>query len=393
MKYKKAFDQLEYKNRLSTVKKAMNEKGFDMLVCQDPANMCWLTGFDGWSFYTPQAVIVHLNEDWPIWFGREQDAKSATITTDIPQNNIISFSEPLVHHETLHPFDELSDYIKYRKWESNRIGVDFDAHYFTARAYKHLCAGLPNAKISDNKELVNWARLVKSPKELEYMREAGAISTNIMLRAIDKVTPGVPEYKIIADIYKNQIEGVNGNYGDYTGLCPLIQVGEKTSTPHLTWSEEPLPTKGLVVLEIGSARRHYHAPLTRTIYIGKVPVEISNLAETIIEAGNKAFEVAKPGTTCAQVESTWQKELNKRGFEKKSRVGYSIGLNFPPDWGERTASLRVGDQTVLKEGMCFHFQSGIWLDNYGAAISESIVIGKQGSERLCNVDRKLFNVI
>ena len=80
----------------------MNEKGFDMLICQDPANMCWLTGFDGWSFYTPQAVIVHLNEDWPIWFGREQDAKSATITTDIPQSNIIAFSEPrfITKHST-----------------------------------------------------------------------------------------------------------------------------------------------------------------------------------------------------------------------------------------------------------------------------------------------------
>ena len=105
-----------------------------------------------------------------------------------------------------------------------------------------------------------------------------------------------------------------------------------------------------------------------------------------------AFEVAMPGTTCAEVESIWQKELNKRGFEKKSRVGYSIGLNFPPDWGERTASLRVGDKTILEEGMCFHFQSGVWLDNFGAAISESIVIGKNGAERLCNVDRKLFKV-
>ncbi len=393
MKYTKAFDQFEYKARLTRVKEIMNEKGFDMLICQDPANMCWLTGFDGWSFYTPQTVIVHLNEDWPIWFGREQDAKSANITTDIPQENIISFSEPLVHHETLHPFDELSDYIKHKKWGKNRIGVDFDAHYFTARAYKHLYTGLPNAKISDNKELVNWARLIKSPKELVYMREAGAISTNTMRLALDKIVPGIPEYKIIADIYKNQIEGINGKYGDYTGLCPLIQVGEKTSTPHLTWSEEPLPKEGLVVLEIGSARRHYHAPLTRTTYIGKVPSEVSNLASTIVEAGNKAFEVARPGSTCAEVESTWQKELNKRGFEKKSRVGYSIGLNFPPDWGERTASLRVGDKTVLKEGMCFHFQSGIWLDNFGAAISESIVIGKNGIERLCNVDRKLFEVI
>ena len=393
MKYKKAFDSLEYKNRLLKVKTIMNEKGFDMLICQDPANMCWLSGFDGWSFYTPQALIIHVNEDWPIWFGREQDAKSATITTDIPQENIISFSEPLVHHETLHPFDELCDYIKSRKWETNVIGVDFDAHYFTARAYKHLYMGLPNANLLDNNELVNWARLIKSPKELEYMREAGAICTNTMRRALDKTCPGVPEYEIISEIYKNQINGVNGVYGDYTGLCPLIQVGDKTSTPHLTWSEEPLPKEGLVVLEIGSARRHYNVPLTRTSYIGKVPQVVSSLASTIIEAGDKAFEIAKPGVTCAEVESIWQKELNKNGYEKKSRVGYSIGLNFPPDWGERTASLRVGDNTILKEGMCFHFQSGVWLDKFGAAISESIAIGKNGAERLCSVERKLFNVI
>ena len=82
--------------------------------------------------------------------------------------------------------------------------------------------------------------------------------------------------------------------------------------------------------------------------------------------------------------------MNKNGYEKKSRVGYSIGLNFPPDWGERTASLRVGDKTILEEGMCFHFQSGIWLEKYGAAVSESIVITKNGGERLCNVQRKLF---
>ncbi len=213
-----------------------------------------------------------------------------------------------------------------------------------------------------------------------------------MLQALDKIAPGVRQYEIIANIYKNQITGVDGKYGDYTGLCPLIQVGESTSTPHLTWSDEPLPKEGLVVLEIGAARRHYHAPLTRTAYIGNIPKEVTNLSSAIIEAGNRAFEVAKPGTTCAEVESIWQTEINKRGYEKKSRVGYSIGLNFPPDWGERTASLRVGDKTILEEGMCFHFQSGIWLDKLGAAISESIVVTKKGGERLCDVDRKLFHI-
>ena len=203
MPYTKPFDISEYNNRLLKVKKLMNEMNFDLLICQDPANMCWLTGFDGWSFYTPQAVLVNLSEKTPIWFGREQDAKSAIITTNIPENNIISFSEPMVHHNKLHPFDELCDYIKSKKWDKLSIGVDFDSHYYTARTHQHLLTGLPNAKILDNKELVNWARLVKSQAEISYMREAGEICTNTMLRALDKVVTGVPQYEIIADIYKN----------------------------------------------------------------------------------------------------------------------------------------------------------------------------------------------
>jgi Xaa-Pro aminopeptidase len=86
----------------------------------------------------------------------------------------------------------------------------------------------------------------------------------------------------------------------------------------------------------------------------------------------------------------WQKHLNKHGYSKDSRVGYSIGLNDPPDWGERTASLRSGDTTVLEAGMCFHFQSGVWLDDFGAAVSEPFVVTDNGGERLSNVRRELI---
>ena len=99
---------------------------------------------------------------------------------------------------------------------------------------------------------------------------------------------------------------------------------------------------------------------------------------------------AKSGTTCAEVEAVWQEVLRRNGYSKESRVGYSIGLNFPPDWGERTASLRPGDTTELQAGMCFHFQSGMWLENYGAAISEPFVVTENGGERLCNVRRELI---
>lgn len=392
MGFQKAFAPEEFQHRISDVKQRMAKAGFDLLICQDPANMGWLTGFDGWSFYTPQAVVVHTDEEWPIWFGRAQDAKSAHITTDLPAGNIIGFSEPLVHHPNEHPFDELCALIIARSWGASRIGVDFDAHYYTARAHQHLVAGLPNAKISDNRELVNWARLVKSPAELTYMREAGRIITDTMNNAIAKLAPGVRQYEVIADVYHDQVIGFDGNFGDYTSLCPLIQVGEGTSTPHLTWTDEPLPESGLVVMELGAARRHYHAPLTRTMHIGPPPEQMTKLTDVIIEGGDRALEAAKPGVTCEEVEALWQSILNRNGFEKPSRVGYSIGLNYPPDWGERTASLRAGDKTVLQAGMCFHFQSGVWLEDFGAAISEPFIVTENGGERMSHVARELIIV-
>ena len=392
MAYVRPFDSAEYERRVSDVKRRMDAMGLELLVCQDPANMNWLTGFNGWSFYMPQAVLVHVEEAVPIWFGRAQDAKSAHITTGLPKSNVVAYSEPLVNHPVDHPYDELSDLIRQRGWGTARTGVDFDAPYYTARAHRHLASGLPDASISDSKELVNWARLVKSEAELAYMREAGELTTRVMNRALAKLAPGVRQHEIAADIYYDQITGLDEKYGDYTSLCPLIQVAEGTSTPHLTWTDEPLPDEGLVVMELAAARRHYHAPLVRTAYIGAPPAEVSKLAAAIVEGGDTAIEAARPGATCAEVEAIWQKTINRHGYSKDSRVGYPIGVGFPPDWGERTASLRPGDNTVLQAGMCFHFQSGIWLDDFGAAISESIIVTENGGERLCGVERGLFIV-
>lgn len=384
------FTRAEYAERFAQVKGRMAKAGFDLIVCQDPANMGWLTGFDGWSFYVPQCVLVHRDEETPIWFGRAQDAKSAHLTTYLPAKNIVPFSEHLIQHPVGHPYDELAELIRARGWSKARIGVEMDAHYYTARCHAHLTKGLPEAAFSNNGDLVNWARLVKSDAELVLMREAGQICSHAMNRAIEVMRPGVPQYQVIAEIYHAQTIGVPGAGGDYAAICPLMPVGEGTSTPHLTWSDAPLPTSGLAMLEIAGARRRYHAPLTRTIHLGKPPQAITDVAKAVVEGVDAGLAKAKSGSTAAEVESAWQAVLRKHGLKKESRVGYSIGLAYPPDWGERTVSLRPGDETALQAGMCFHIQSGVWLADFGVAISESFVVTDTGGERLCDVARELI---
>ncbi|MER9702603.1 Xaa-Pro peptidase family protein [Mesorhizobium sp. M0146] len=391
MKFEKPFLPAEFRRRVHDVKQRMERAGLDLLICQDPANMYWLTGYDGDSFYVPQAVMVHLQSDMPIWFGRFVDVNSAHITTDLTAENIQSFSDHLLEHPELHPFDDLCHLINTRGWGSDRIGVELNAHYYTARGHQHLVKGVPNAKFADSRELVNWARLIKSDAELVYMREAGRLATRTMQRVIATLKPGVPQNEVVAEVYSCQTRGVDGKYGDPSSP-PLIQTSEQTNAPHLGWTDEPLPASGLVLMEFGATRRRYCAPLCRTVHIGKPPDEVSRLAEVIVEGGDAVLEMAKPGVIVEELNAVWQRILVHNGYSKIGRSGYSIGLNYPPSWGDRTVSIRAGDTTVLQAGMCFHFQSGIRLHDFGAAISESFIVTESGGERLADVDRRLIVV-
>ena len=74
----------------------MNKKGIEILLTTDPSNMNYLTGYDGWSFYVPQGVIVSIDEEQPYWFGRKQDSNGARITTNLNEENIFGYPENLI---------------------------------------------------------------------------------------------------------------------------------------------------------------------------------------------------------------------------------------------------------------------------------------------------------
>ncbi len=65
-----AFERAEYAARNAETQRTMAARGIEALVVSDPANMYYLTGYDGWSFYVPQAVVVVASEAQPVWIGR-----------------------------------------------------------------------------------------------------------------------------------------------------------------------------------------------------------------------------------------------------------------------------------------------------------------------------------
>ncbi len=233
-------------------------------------------------------------------------------------------------------------------------------------------------------------RIVKSPRERAYMAEAARIVERAMAVAVDAIRPGVRECDVVARICERRISGTEDFGGDYTAIVLLLPSGAKASAPHLTWSDETYASGRATIIEIEGCRHRYHAPLARTVYLGEPPAALRETAAVVVDGLDAALGAARPGVTCAEVEAAWRRAIARSGVAKESRIGYSMGLNYPPDWGEHTASLRPGDETVLEPHMTFHLIPGIWMDDWGIEISESFRVTEAGAEPLAAFARELI---
>ncbi|MCW2238869.1 ectoine hydrolase DoeA [Azospirillum canadense] len=383
------FSRDEYAARLAKTRKAMDKAGVEVLIVTDPSNMAWLTGYDGWSFYVHQCVVVPPDGE-PIWYGRGQDANGAKRTAYLAHDNIIGYPDHYVQSTERHPMDLLSRILEDRGWGKASIGVEMDNYWFTAAAFRSLTTHLPNARFSDATALVNWQRAVKSAQELDYMRKAARIVEAMHQRIVDTIKPGMRKCDLVAEIYDAGTRGVDGIGGDYPAIVPLLPSGADASAPHLTWDDRPMRTGEGTFFEIAGCYKRYHCPLSRTVFLGTPTQAFLDAEKATLEGMEAGLAAARPGNTCEDIANAFFAVLKKYGITKDNRTGYPIGLSYPPDWGERTMSLRPGDRTVLEPGMTFHFMTGLWLEDMGLEITESIAITDTGVECLANVPRKLF---
>jgi len=379
----------EYAQRLAGTRAAMADRGIDCLLVVDPSNMAWLSGYDGWSFYTHQCLVVRHDHE-PIWWGRGIDAPGAVRTTWLGEDNILKYPDHFVQSDVCHPMDHLSELIAELKLERARIGVEMENYYFSAAAYVSLQTHLPNATLVDATALVNWQRLVKSDQEIEYMRSAARIVEAMHAHIYDIIEPGLAKNELAAEIFHTGILGKDEHWGDYPAILPLLPSGMDATAAHLTWDNSKLESGDITFFEIAGCHKRYHCPLSRTISLGRPPQKYLDAEKAVLDAMHAGLDNAKPGKLCEDVAIAFFDTLEKHGFHKDNRTGYSIGLSYPPDWGERTMSLRRGDKTVLQPNMTFHFMPALWLDDGGLEITESVVITDTGYESLANVEQRLL---
>ncbi|MEL6288936.1 MAG: M24 family metallopeptidase [Pseudomonadota bacterium] len=382
------FSLPEYQARLTKTRAAMAAAGVDTLLTSDPSNMNWLTGYDGWSFYVHQGVLLGMEGD-PIWWGRGIDAAGARRTAWLPDDNIAGYDDRFVQATDCHPMEDLATLLKGRGWHNGVLGVEMDNYWYTAKAHAVLAQSLPNATLKDATGLVNWQRLIKSDQEIAYIRRAARIVEAMHARIVELIEPGLAKNELVAEILATATRGADGHWGDYAAFAPMVPGGMDATAPHLTWDDSPYRDGESAFFEIGGCHKRYHCPQSRTVFLGTPPQKYLDAEKAVLEATEIGLAMAKPGVTCGEMADAFFDALGERGFVKDNRTGYSIGLSYPPDWGERTISLRRGDDTPLQPGMTIHFMPALWLDDGAIEITETVLITESGHECLCDTPREM----
>jgi Xaa-Pro dipeptidase len=383
------FEGGEYRRRLKAIRDEMGRRGLDLLIVTDIANQHYITGYDGWSFYTPQVVLVSLADEEPVWIGRAMDAAGGVLTAWMKPGNVVGFPEDHVQQADRHPMDWIAGWIEKKGWGRGNVGIELEAYYYSAKAHARLTAGLPNATFHDASLIVNWVRAVKSDAEIGYLRKAARLAEAAVSAAYDAIAPGVRECDAIASIQAAQIAGSPDFAGDITALPPTILGGENASAPHIMWSDRRFGANETVALELAGAVRHYTAGLARTLQLGPTPAKVAETGKAVIEGMEAVLGTIRAGVAAEDVEAAWRKVIQRYGLKKESRIGYSIGVAYPPDWGEHTISLRPGDNTILEPGNVLHSILGMWMDGWGIEVSETILVTANGCETLTKFPREI----
>ena len=175
-----------------------------------------------------------------------------------------------------------------------------------------------------------------------------------MQAVVDHFRPGMTENELAGHVHQALVE----NGAEWPGLPVFLSSGHRTLIPHATWTGKTIEPGEHVLVELTGVTRRYAGPLFRTFHVGPPDRALAEHGRLVQEMLQALIEAVRPGTTWDAVNAVVEPITAKAGFAGivRKRAGYSVGLNYPPDWGEGVfLDLKRGDSRCFRREWCFIF--------------------------------------
>ncbi|OAP45526.1 M24 family metallopeptidase [Sinorhizobium americanum] len=373
----------EYRTRLQRTQEGMAKHDLPVLLLHQPENIQYLTGLDiGIGFFSYHAVAVPSHGD-PVLVMRDAELPAAHVTSWVRSHT--SYAD--------HPLEPIRASIDAARRAleglgvaGGRVGVDEHSWFLTQERSKMLQALLPNATFVAEPRIVDHLRLIKSPREIDYLRGASRCVEAAISAGIEIVKPGITERQLAGTVF-----GALVNAGGELPLSGVITSGNRTNLLHGCYGDRRLERGDTVNFELSGIHHNYCARLMRTAIVGQLSAEQQRTAETISRVQDEAIALMRPGTPASVIDRACREPLQAMGLQKAftNRSGYSLGLNYRPSAGEFIREFLPGVEWLLEAGMVFDMR----ILGGGMGFSDVVLVTERGPERLTSMERKLFSCI
>jgi Xaa-Pro dipeptidase len=339
------FSEDEFRERQAVVRRELAARGLDGLLVSRIEDQYWLCGLDTDGF-----VIFHM-----MFIGSGGQLTHVTRTADLASIDYSSLCEDVRVWEDAQGNPKsrvIKDMLESHGMGGKRIGIQLDSFGLLPNLHMELREALDSwCELIDASDLIRLMRLVKSPQELDYHRQAGRILDRACARGIDLIASGADEGHVLAEVYRVIWE----EGADIPANRMPMGHGEKAMNVRYVTGRGRIAENDQVTFEMGDAWRHYHVADMFTVLTGpNVDPRHLRMHAACADALDRVQETLRAGRTLGDVFEAHRATLAARGYEHAllKACGYTMGATFPPTWMEQPMIYR-DNPLVLEQNMVF----------------------------------------
>jgi Xaa-Pro dipeptidase len=384
----------EHKQRVEKIRSQLRKSKTDALYLVNSTRILYATGFSHISTERPMSLVIP--RDGGLFFMAPQ-LEYDHIRSECKLADEV-FTYPDYPGKT-HPMRLFARFLVKKGFGSSRIATDSLEGAAGGFGYRgpSLRDLMPKAKFVDGRMMVDRLRLVKSSQEIRLLRESARWSEIAHDVLLENVRSGVQDVLVAvrssSETLNRMLKKLGRRYVQLRiALSPVVvgfrgQVGAGSAIPHAVYSKDTIRRGDVLVTEAGVEVAGYTSELERTVVVGKPSSRAKRYFDARLQAQNAALKEFRPGISCSRVDEAARRTVEKSGLAESLRhhTGHGIGLDgHEPPW------LDPGDRTIMRAGMVFSCEPGLYVPGYaGFRHSDTVEITNRGMSFITNYPREL----
>jgi Xaa-Pro aminopeptidase len=343
--------------RLAKLRQILADSNLDAMVISQPENRRYLSGFTGTRgvlFISPEQAILATTF---VYF--EQARKQS------PAFDLVRFQREFAE---VWP-DLVTKISSAQQCRARRVA--FESAHLTVSEHGKLAAGAGNVELVPTEGVVEGLRAIKDEDELDIIRKAVALADAAFTYAVEFIEPGMTEREVAWEL-----EVYMRTHGaEKVAFDLIVGAGPNGAMPHHEVSERGIGEGEPIVMDLGARVAGYHSDLTRTICLGQPDERFIEIYDLVLRAQLAAEAVVRAGIVAGEADNIARQVIAEAGYGEQygHGLGHGVGLAVHEE-----PFIRQGAEEMLKPGMVFTVEPGIYLPDWGGVRIEDMVLVQEG---------------